>query len=194
MQAFRRAVCEADVLEKYKFGSRSEETTLVMGLMSFVERLAAECEGMTELAQRGFAQLSDDSENELEWYVLDSFSSQAVHVLKIYSIRLECRNVNGGLTELDEKLQVLPVGHGHGSTEDGQMLPLLPEDGQAIQEMDREFAKSLLECRLTVRRPSCGKGAQSLRSAFPAENVPVREEAVIFALHRSRTAANASNT
>jgi len=143
-QEFRKAVCEMNVLEKYKFGGRSEETTLVMGLMSFVERLAAECEGMTELAQRGFAQLGSNGEGELERYVVDfpSSSSRPAHILMTYSTRLECRNANSGLTELDENLRVLPLGHGHDSTEDGRMLPLLPEDGQAIRDMDREFAES----------------------------------------------------
>ncbi|KAK3064160.1 hypothetical protein LTS18_009655 [Coniosporium uncinatum] len=145
-QEFRRAVCEVDVLEKYKFGGRSEETTLVMGLMSFVERLTAECEGMTELAQRGFAQLGNNGEGELERYVADfpSSSSRPAHILMTYSTRLECRNANSGLTELDEKLQALPLGDGYNSTEDGRMLPLLPEDGQAIRDMDHQAVEKAL--------------------------------------------------
>jgi len=141
--------------------------------MSFVERLTAECEGMTELAQRGFAQLGNNGEGELERYVADfpSSSSRPAHILMTYSTRLECRNANSGLTELDEKLQALPLGDGYNSTEDGRMLPLLPEDGQAIRDMDREFAERSLVSQLTVRRPSSREGTWRLRATFPAENV-----------------------
>jgi hypothetical protein len=48
-------VHEPDEPERWRFQQYQDQTTVVMGMLSYVERLMRECEAMREYVRRGFS-------------------------------------------------------------------------------------------------------------------------------------------
>ncbi|KAF1983212.1 hypothetical protein K402DRAFT_456821 [Aulographum hederae CBS 113979] len=118
--------------ELYRFSKRSEESTLSIGMLSFADRLLKECGEMREFVLRGFAGGEEGGGG----------GGQGGEVERI---RLERRNANSLLTELDERFHNLPFADGQGDCDDSVAHPDIPQVGQAVKDMDHQAIERLLD-------------------------------------------------
>lgn len=137
-------------LDSLQYNQHQDQTTLVFGVLNYMERLEREIRDMREFVNLGFRQLNDMGEHDtslaarVEKYVFFSSSSLTAvrgsvknectwsRILTWYSNRLQARNWNRiNVTELDEPFKTLPTSNGDFPSD-------IPGSGATLRDSPRK--------------------------------------------------------
>ncbi|KAK4988938.1 hypothetical protein LTR66_007183 [Elasticomyces elasticus] len=115
----------------FKLSTRTEQTTAVLAILNYVDRLIKECEGMKTYLRYGFLE-NGTSEKDGE----------------VERIRLEKRNLNSAITELHDPLHILPLPCSGGEdeqAEESETRSGIPTNGKQIGDLDHSATTTLLD-------------------------------------------------
>ncbi|TKA62691.1 hypothetical protein B0A49_09115 [Cryomyces minteri] len=117
---------EPDEQARWKYAARAEQSTVVMGMLSYIERLTRDCDSMREFLCRGYGEVGCGRE-----------------AAALEATRLQKRNKNSAVTELAKKLS--PLSLPASTTVERESSPCVPKNGQEIKDLDQQATNVLLD-------------------------------------------------